>query len=87
MVTKNLVYRDSKVEREPVCQYSIEREADTLTVVLFGLGVVIFFVGLCTGLLSAGQGLVGCAASWALAFAIRAYFGEWTYNDPIDDEG
>mgnify|MGYP006267497189 FL=1 len=86
MVTKNLVYRNSKAEREPVCQYRIEREADTLTVVLFGLGVVIFFIGLCTGLLGIGQGLVGCAASWALAFAIRAYFGEWEYDDTIDEE-
>ena len=82
-------YREDKVEgrrQKRICRYQLGREADALTILLFGLGVLIFVVGLCTGLYPAAHGFVGWVASWVLAFAMRAYCSTWEYHDTIDLE-
>lgn len=67
--------REDKVEgrrQKPICRYhQMGREADVLTILLFGLGVLIFIVGLCTGLYPAAHGFVGWVASWVCAFVVR----------------
>ena len=84
-----IIYGEDEIQghkRKGICVYKMGREADALLVLLFGLGVLIFVIGLCTGLYAVAHGFVGWVASWVLGFALRAYFGTWMYRDTIDYE-
>lgn len=54
-------------------RYQISREANAFTILLFGIGFLIFVVGLCTGLMTVPHAFVGWIATWVLAVALRAY--------------
>lgn len=74
-------YEEEVTNRKQTCRYCINHGINALTVLLFGLGVLCFFVGLCTDVLTLGQGIVGGVALWVLAYPIRVYFGRWLYSD------
>ena len=48
---------------------------------LFGLGVLSVFVGLCTDVLTPGQGIVGGVALGVLGYTVRVYYGRWVDRD------
>ena len=86
---RETVYREDRAEphrRKRICRYDIGREENALLVLLFGIGVLIFVVGACTGLLTVAQGFVGWVGTWVLGFALRAYCGTWVYRDTSDYE-
>ncbi len=70
----------------PIRRYERSRERNALLVLLFGLGVLIFVVGLATGLLTLALGFVGWVAIWVVAFALWAYWGTRQSEDAIDYE-
>ena len=72
--------------RGRTCRFCIDHGIDALTVLLFGLGVLSFFVGLCTDLITVGQGVVGGVALSVLGYTLRVYFGRWEHPDPDDYE-
>jgi prepilin signal peptidase PulO-like enzyme (type II secretory pathway) len=92
MVTKQLgarpetffEYEEEVKSRRQTCQYCIDRGINALTVLLFGLGVLSFFVGLCTDVLTVGQGVIGWVALWVVAYTIRVYYGRWERFDASD---
>ena len=73
-------YNWGKVSR----QEGKSRENSALIVSLFGIGVLILVVGLCTEVLSPGLGLVGGVASWVAAFVSREYLETSVYDDTIE---
>ncbi len=73
-------YEWGKVSR----QVQKSRENSALIVCLFGIGVLILTVGLCTEVLSPGLGLVGGVASWVLAFVSREYLTTSERDDTIE---
>jgi hypothetical protein len=74
-------YEEEMTNRRRTCHYCIDHGIDALTVLLFGLGILCFFVGLCTDILTVGQGIVGGVALGVLAYTIRVYFVRWLYSD------
>jgi uncharacterized RDD family membrane protein YckC len=72
--------------RRRTCRFCIDHGINALTVLLFGLGVLSFFVGLCTDVLTVGQGVVGWVALWVLAYTTRVYYGRWEHSDPAENE-
>ena len=66
--------------------YEISREAGAFTVLMYGLGFLVFVVGLCTGLLSVPHAFVGAIAIWVLAVALRSYSGRMVHRDMTDYE-
>ncbi len=79
-------YEEEVRNRRRTCRYCIDRGVNALTVLLFGLGVLSFFVGLCTDVLTVGQGVIGWIALWVLAYPIRVYFGRWEHLDNANSE-
>jgi len=79
-------YEEEVRKTRQICRYCIDHGINALTVLLFGLGVLSFFVGLCTHLLTLGQGVVGWIALWVVAYTIRVYFGRWERSDAADHE-
>ena len=73
-------YEWGKVSR----QVQKSRENSALIVCLFGIGVLILTVGLCTEVFSPGLGLVGGVASWVAAFATREYLHTSVHDDEIE---
>jgi hypothetical protein len=69
-----------------VHRYRISREANAFTILLFGIGFLLFVIGLCTGLISIPHGFVGWIATWVLAVALRAYSVISVHHDMIDYE-
>jgi prepilin signal peptidase PulO-like enzyme (type II secretory pathway) len=94
MVTKQLdarpetfyEYEEEVTNRKQTCRYCIDRAINALTVLLFGLGVLAFFVGLCTDVFTVGQGVIGWVALWVVAYTIRVYYGRWERFDASDTE-
>jgi tetrahydromethanopterin S-methyltransferase subunit E len=94
MVTKQLSARPEtfyEAEEEVrsqrrTCRFCIDHGINALTALLFGLGVLSFFVGLCTDVLTVGHGVIGWIALWVLAYTIRVYFGRWEDLDAADYE-
>ena len=83
------ILREMKAKRQRknrVARYQICRETNSLTILMFGIGFLIFVVGLCTGLLTVPHGFVGWIATWVIAFALRSYCGTVVYEDRIDYE-
>jgi len=72
--------------QRPIRRYERGREENALLVLLFGLGLLIFVVGLATGLLTIALGFVGWVAPWVIAFALWAYWGTRKAEDAIDYE-
>ena len=60
------------------------RENSALIVLLFGIGVLIIAIGLCTDVLNPGVGLVGGIASWVAAFVAREYLDTAVHQDTIE---
>ena len=60
------------------------RGNSALIVLLFGLGVLILSVGLCTSVIGAGLGLVGGIGCWVVAFVAREYLVTSVYEDEIE---
>ena len=77
---------EKKQRKNTVARYQINREANALTILMFGIGFLIFVVGLCTGLLTIPHGFVAWIATWVVAFALRSYCGTVVYEDRIDYE-
>lgn len=69
--------------QRPIRRYERGREENALLVLLFGFGVLIFVVGLATGLLTLALGFVGWVATWVIAFALWAYWGTRQSEDAI----
>jgi hypothetical protein len=67
-------------------RYRISREANAFTILLFGIGFLLFVIGLCTGLMTIPHGFVGWIATWVLAVALRAYSVTSVYSDETDYE-
>lgn len=83
------ILREMKAKRQrknTVARYQINREANALTILMFGIGFLIFVVGLCTGMLTVPHGFVGWIATWVVAFALRSYCGTVVYEDRVDYE-
>lgn len=56
--------------------------SDALCIFILGSGVLVFIMGPCTGLYSAGVGFVGGVASWVLGITLRVYLlGRSSYDD------
>ncbi len=84
-----MVYREIKAERQRtkrVYRYRIGRLANAVTILLFGIGVLVFVIGLCTDLVTIPLGFVGWISTWVLAIPLRAYFVRSVPHDEIDDE-
>ena len=75
---------EKKQSRNTVAHYQICREANALTILLFGIGFLIFVVGLCTDLLTVPHGFVGWIATWVVAFALRSYCSTVVHEDRVD---
>ena len=95
MVTKPLyersdsihrVFEDELRNRRHICEFWMGRGANAMTVLLFGLGVLAFFIGLCTDLYSVGLGVVGWVAFWVAGYTLRSYCGKWEYFDMPGNE-
>jgi hypothetical protein len=75
------VYEDELTKQRHRCEFWIGRGANALTVLLFGLGVLVLVIGLCTDLYSAGIGVVGWIALWVAGYTVRTYCGSREYLD------
>lgn len=62
----------------------MERSRNAVTVLLFGLGVLVLVVGLCTDAYSAALGFVGLVALWVIGITLRVY---WFARDPDEEFG
>jgi hypothetical protein len=60
------------------------RENSALIVFLFGLGVLLLSIGLCTDVIGAGVGMVGGVGSWVAAFVAREYLDTAECEDDIE---
>ena len=78
--------REKRQRKNTVARYQISREANALTILMFGLGFLVFVIGVCTGLLTVPHAFVGWIATWVLGFALRSYCGTMVYEDRIDFE-
>ncbi len=82
----HLEQRAARPARRQACSYQIGREENALTILLFGLGFLVFVIGLCTGLLTVPHGFVAWIGAWVVGFALRSYCGTWVHHDTIDSE-
>lgn len=78
--------QEKRQRRRRVARCQIGRAENALTILLFGIGFLIFVIGLCTGLLTVPHGFVGWIATWVVAFAFRSYCGTIVYEDKFDHE-
>ncbi len=78
--------RAKRQRKHTVARYQISREANALTILIFGLGFLVFVIGVCTGLLTVPHAFVGWIATWVLGFALRSYCGSVVYEDRVDYE-
>ena len=76
--------REMRQNRISGARYQISPEANSFTILLFGIGFLVFVVGLCTGLLTVPHAFVGWIATWVVAVAMRSYFGRVIYSDHGD---
>ncbi len=78
--------QEKRQRQRSVARYQIGRAENALTILLFGIGFLVFVIGICTGLLTVPHGFVGWIATWVVAFALRSYCGTMVYEDRIDFE-
>jgi hypothetical protein len=78
--------QEKRQRQRGVARYQIGRTENALTILLFGIGFLIFIIGICTGLLTVPHGFVGWIATWVVAFALRSYCGTVVYEDRVDSE-
>jgi hypothetical protein len=79
-IRENRERRVRRQNRNTGARYQISPEANSLTILLFGIGFLVFVVGVCTGLLTVPHGFVGWIATWVVAVAARSYFGKVVYS-------
>ncbi len=72
--------REEFRDRARGARYKISPEANSITILLFGIGFLIFVVGICTGLLTVPLGFVGWIGTWVVAVTMRSYFGRVVYG-------
>ena len=48
--------------------------------------ILVFVIGVCTGLLTVPHAFVGWIATWVLGFALRSYCGSVVFEDRVDYE-
>jgi len=65
-------YESRERRKRRAYRYEISRQANIFTTVFFGVGLLIFVIGLTTGLLSIPHAFLGWVATWLLAFVARA---------------
>jgi len=68
------------LRQRPIRRYGMGRMENALTILLFGIGFLIFVVGLSTGVISVAHGFVGWVATWVIAIAMRVYYGSREYE-------
>jgi hypothetical protein len=88
-IDPNVVYREVTHKRRrinTVYRYQIGRLANAVTILLFGIGVLVFVIGLCTDLVTIPLGFVGWISTWVLAVPLRVYFVRSVSRDVIDYE-
>jgi len=76
-IDPEMIYKEIKSERmrrQKVYRYRIGPLANAVTILLFGIGVLVFVIGLCTDLVTIPLGFVGWIATWVMAVPLRAYF-------------
>jgi hypothetical protein len=76
-IDPEMIYKEIKTERlrtRKVYRYRIGRLANAVTILLFGIGVLVFVIGLCTDMVTIPLGFVGWIATWVMAVPLRAYF-------------
>ena len=78
--------REKRQRKNTVARYQISREANALTILMFGLGFLVFVIGVCTGLLTVPHAFVGWIATWVMAVPLRAYFVQSVPQDEVDCE-
>jgi hypothetical protein len=79
-------YKARQRRNRGVYRHQISREANAFTILLFGIGFLIFVIGLCTGLMTVPHAFVGWIATWVLAVALRAFCVTSVYRDEVDYE-
>lgn len=72
--------------QRPIRRYERSRERNALLVLLFGSGLLIFVVGLATGLLSIPHSFLGAVAMWVIALALLVFWGTRQRDEAIDYE-
>ena len=65
-------YESRERRKRRAYRYEISRQANIFTTLFFGAGLLIFVIGLTTGLLSIPHAFLGWMATWLLAFVARA---------------
>lgn len=88
-INPEIIYREIKAERrrtKRVYRYRIGRLANAVTILLFGIGILVFVIGLCTDMVTIPLGFVGWISTWVLAVPLRAYFVRSVPHDEIDYE-
>ena len=88
-IDPNVVYREITDKRrriKTVYRYQIGRLANAVTILLFGIGVLVFVIGLCTDLVTIPFGFVGWISTWVLAVPLRVYFVRSVSHAVIDYE-
>ena len=88
-IDPNVVYREITDKRRGIkstYRYQIGRLANAVTILLFGIGVLVFVIGLCTDLVTIPLGFVGWISTWVLAVPLRVYFIRSVSRDVIDFE-
>lgn len=74
------------LRQRPIRRYGKWPVENALTILMFGLGFLIFVVGLTTELLTVALGFVGWVATWVIAIALRVFYGTRHYEDTSDYE-
>jgi uncharacterized membrane protein len=88
-IDPEMIYKEIKSERlraKKVYRYRIGRLANAVTILLFGIGVLVFVIALCTDLVTIPLGFVGWIATWVMAVPLRAYFVQSVPQDEVDCE-
>ena len=70
----------------PIRRYEMWRVENALTILLFGIGFLIFVVGLTTELWTVANGFIGWVATWVIAITLRVYYGTRKSEEASDYE-
>jgi len=88
-IDPKIAYReiiDKRRRIKSIYRYKIGRLANAVTILLFGIGVLVFVISLCTDLVTIPLGFVGWISTWVLAVPLRVYFVRSVSHDVIDYE-
>ena len=86
-IDPQVIYREIKAERrraKTVHRYHIGRLANAVTILLFGIGVLVFVIALCTDAVTIPLGFVGWMSTWVMAIPLRAYFVRSVSHEEIE---